>query len=305
MQIIEGTTQFELDKKSAVAIGKFDGIHRGHRKLLESVLSAKENGAQAVIFTFDPPANVFFGGSQDKELTTKEEKRKLFEEIGIDVLVEFPLNNETAAIRADFFIADILVKRLKAVYIAAGTDVSFGYKAEGDYRMLQELAEKYGYEVNLIEKVCYEDREISSTYVREEVAKGNMQLVTTLLGNPYKVKGQVVHGQRIGRTLGMPTVNLMPRESKLLPPRGVYYSNVIYNGRKYKSITNIGIKPTVSDIPRIGVETYLYDFEDEIYGEELTVELLAFKRPEMKFDSVEQLKAQMQADIETGRKYTE
>lgn len=303
MQIIEGKTQFLLQQKSAVAIGKFDGIHRGHKKLLQSILSEKENGLQAVIFTFDPPANVFFGGSQVRELTTREEKRKLFQEIGIDVLVEFPLNHDTAAMKADTFVRDILVKQMQAAYIAAGMDVSFGYKAEGDYRLLQQLGAAYGYEVKLIDKVCHESGEISSTYVREEVIKGDMPLVETLLGHPYKVKGRVVHGRQIGRTLGMPTVNLMPAESKLLPPRGVYYSNVIYDGKKYKSITNIGMKPTVSDIPRIGVETYLYDFEDDVYGEELTVELLEFKRPEIKFDGIEQLKQQMQTDIREGRAY--
>ena len=297
MQIIEGTTEFQLDKKSAVAIGKFDGIHRGHRKLLSHILVAKEDGLQTVVFTFDPPPDVFFGNRQDKELTTKEEKRKLFAEMGIDVLVEFPLTQETAATRAEAFVEKILVNQLKAVYIAAGTDVSFGYKKEGNYRLLQSMADTLGYEVQLIDKVCLDGKEISSTYVRTEVAKGNMQLVTTLLGSPYKVTGEVVHGRRLGRTLGMPTVNMTPPEIKLLPPNGVYISSVIYEGKKYRGITNIGVKPTVSNETQIGVETYLYDFDEEIYGKELTIELLAFKRPEMKFENVEQLKAQMQKDI--------
>lgn len=301
MQIIQGTTEFQLDRKSAIAIGKFDGIHRGHRKLLANILEAKEDGLQSVIFTFDPPPNVFFGGSQEKELTTREEKRKLFADMGIDVLVEFPLNWETAATRAETFVEEILVRRLKAVYIAAGTDVSFGYKKEGNYRLLQSMADMLGYEVQLIDKVCFSDREISSTYVREEVIKGNMQLVTTLLGSPYKVTGEVVHGRRLGRTLGMPTVNLIPPAIKLLPPNGVYYSNALYRGKRYKGITNIGVKPTVSEEACMGVETYLYDFDEEIYGKELTVELLEFKRPEMKFHNVEELKCWMQMDIAEGR----
>ena len=301
MQIIQGTTEFQLDRKSAIAIGKFDGIHRGHRKLLANILEAKEDGLQSVIFTFDPPPNVFFGGSQEKELTTREEKRKLFADMGIDVLVEFPLNWETAATRAETFVEEILVRRLKAVYIAAGTDVSFGYKKEGNYRLLQSMADMLGYEVQLIDKVCFSDREISSTYVREEVIKGNMQLVTTLLGSPYKVTGEVVHGRRLGRTLGMPTVNLIPPVIKLLPPNGVYYSNALYRGKRYKGITNIGVKPTVSEEACMGVETYLYDFDEEIYGKELTVELLEFKRPEMKFHNVEELKCWMQMDIAEGR----
>lgn len=301
MQIIDNTTQFQLDGKSAVAIGKFDGIHRGHKKLLDNILAAKEDGLQAVVFTFDPPPNRFFGGSQEKELTTKEEKRRLFAEMGIDILVEFPLNRETAAIRAAVFVEDILVGRLHAVCIAAGADVSFGYRKEGGIRLLHSLSPAYGYEVHLVDKVRYEDREISSTFVREEVGKGNMQLVGALLGAPYHITGSVMHGRRLGRTLGMPTVNLMPPALKLLPPNGVYDSAVRYRDKRYKGITNIGVKPTVSREQRMGVETYVYDFEEEIYGKELTVELLEFKRPEMLFDSVEQLKRQMQRDIAEGR----
>lgn len=301
MRIIEGITQFQLEGKSAVAIGKFDGIHKGHKKLLSHILAAKEDGLQAVVFTFDPPPNIFFGKDPEKELTTREEKRRLFEEMGIDVLVEFPLNGQTAAIRAAAFVEDILVGCMHSVYIAAGTDVSFGYRAEGSYRLLQSLSDVFGYEVQLITKVRYEDREISSTFVREEVERGNMQLVSALLGSPYRIMGSVVHGRRLGRTLGMPTVNLEPPARKLLPPNGVYYVNVLYGGKRYKGITNIGVKPTVSSSRHMGVETYLYDFDKEIYGEELTVELLGFKRPEMTFESVEHLKRQMQKDIAEGR----
>lgn len=301
MRIISGSTDFVLEGKSAVAIGKFDGIHRGHLALMNHILEQKNEGMQAVVFTFDPPATVFFGRGGEKELTTLAEKRRFFESLGIDVLIEFPLNKETAAIEAEDFVKEILVKQIQAAYIAAGTDLSFGYKGLGDSVLLSALGEQFGYRVEIIDKLFFEEREISSTYVREEVLLGNMETVRGLMGRPYSITGKVEQGKKLGRTLGMPTVNLYPPEGKLLPRKGVYFSETRCNGMTYKSITNIGLKPTVNDTPAISVESYLYDFQGDLYGEEIETFLLAFKRPEMKFDSVDALKAQMLADVEEGR----
>ena len=242
MRIISGTTEFECDQPTAVAIGKFDGVHLGHRKLLSQIVKAKEDGLEAAVFTFDPPPGVFFSGKPQAELTTKEEKRKLFEKMGIDLLIEFPMNERTAAIPAEEF-------------------------------------------------------------VREEVAKGNMETVTRLLGSPHLICGQVMHGKRLGRTLGMPTVNLLPPRDKLLPPNGVYLSRMEFGGMNFAGITNIGCKPTVSDSGQMGAETYLYHFQDEIYGEYVELSLYAFRRPEQKFADVEDLKKHMAADIAAGREY--
>lgn len=303
MQIIHGTIDFETEGKSAIAIGKFDGIHRGHQKLLDCILKQKAQGLKAVVFTFDPPPSVLFGTDSGKELMTKEEKRAVFLEMGIDTLIEFPLNYETAAIDPQDFVEKVLADKMRAAYIAAGTDVSFGAKGAGNYMLLRSLASIYGYELQLLDKVCYNGREISSTYVREEVEKGNMEEVKRLLGAPYGVSGTVMHGKRFGRTIGMPTVNLLPDAHKLLPPNGVYYSEVSLNGKTYKGITNIGCKPTVSEERRIGVETYIYGFEKEIYGQEITVRLLKFKRPEQKFSGKAKLKEQMMKDIDGGRTF--
>lgn len=303
MQIIQGTTDFELRQKSAVAIGKFDGIHRGHMALLSELLKKKEEGLLATVFTFDPPAAAFFGDGSQKELSTREEKRKLFEHIGIDVLVEFPLNAETAATPPQRFVEEILVKRLNVAFIAAGTDLSFGYRGQGDSSLLKELSPQLGYEVRIIDKVMESGREISSTAVREEVEDGRMEQAEQLLGRPYAVGGIVGQGKQLGRKLGMPTVNLYPEKDKLLPPFGVYYAKVDCEGEQYDGITNIGYKPTVSDEPVVSVETYLYDVNLNLYGKEIRVSLLHFKRPEQKFDSIEALKAQMQQDIAAGDLY--
>ena len=303
MQIIEKETAFQLNKPSAVAIGKFDGIHKGHQSLLRHVLEQKEKGLQAVVFTFDPSPAVFFSGNCLPELTTKWEKRKLFEELGIDVLVEFPLTETTAAIKPEAFIKDVLVGQMKTAYIAAGEDISFGDKGKGDAALLKKMAEQSGYFAEIIEKVCLDGVEISSSYVRDVIKTGDMEKAEKLIGEAYSISGVVAHGKKLGRRLGMPTLNILPEKEKLLPPYGVYFSEAVVGERVYKGVTNIGCKPTVSEDKQICVETYLYDFAQDIYGKEVVVRLFSFHRPERKFASVEALKTQMAGDIAQGRYY--
>lgn len=303
MRIIQGTTDFKLENRSAVAIGKFDGMHLGHRKLINGVLEQKKNGILTVIFTFEPSPEAFFAGRPLKGLMTKEEKRLAFEKLGIDVLIEFPMNKDTAATEPERFVTEYLVGKLNAAVIAAGTDISFGSKGAGDADLLKQMSKIHGYHAEIIDKVTFEGREISSTFIRESLVRGDIESVTLLLGEPYQISGTVLHGRHLGRELGMPTANLIPSDEKLLPPSGVYYSYAWIEGVRYKAVSNIGCKPTVTDDKVMGVESYLYDFDDDIYGKELTVELLGFKRPEMKFDSVEDLKAQMQKDISEGRAF--
>ncbi len=302
MIIIDNTTEFHLEDRSAVALGKFDGIHLGHRRLLERVLEQKEKGLITVVFTFDTSAASFFGG-ETKELSTREEKREMFSRLGIDVLIEFPLNRETAATEPAEFVARYLARQMQTAYLCAGPDISFGRGGAGDYALLAQYAGVYGYEVELIDKVRVGGEEVSSTRVRQAVREGDMEKVSAMLGAPYCVNGKVVHGRQLGRKLGMPTANLLPDERKLLPPNGVYYSRAKLGERVYRGISNVGYKPTVSDEKVLGVETYLYDFALEVYDREMMVELLAFRRAERAFESVEALRRQIEADVEAGRKF--
>ena len=302
MQIIRGTAEFQIGEETAAAIGKFDGIHRGHQALLSHILRKKEEGKRAAVFTFDPPASVFFGRNE-KELTTLREKRSFFERLGIDILIEFPLNKQTAAIPAQEFVRRILAGQMRTVYLAAGEDVSFGDKGMGNRELLERLAPGYGCQVEIIPKVFQEGREISSSCVREEVLRGRMENAAGLLGRSYSVSGTVEQGKKLGRRLGMPTLNLYPDEDKLLPPNGVYFSRVLFQEKSLYGTTNIGTKPTVNDTPALSVETYLYGYEGDLYGEEIVTKLLHFRRPERKFRDVEELKRQMEADILAGKKY--
>ena len=207
MIIIENTTNFPLDGRSAVAIGKFDGIHLGHRKLLEKIIQQKEKGYLATVFTFDTSAAAFFGGD-DKELTTREEKRRLFARMGMDVLIEFPLNQETAATPPDVFVEEYIIRQMKAAYICAGMDVSFGQRGAGNYQLLQQYAAAGDYRIEIIDKVMAGGEEVSSTRVREAIRSGEMQLANEMLGTAYSLTGVVAHGRRLGRTIGMPTANM-------------------------------------------------------------------------------------------------
>lgn len=303
MEIICNTTEFQIEKKTAVAIGKFDGIHKGHQELLSHILQQKDRGFPAVVFTFHPSAAVFFGQSTAEEITTRQEKRKLFEKMGIDILIEFPLNDGTAATDPEEFVRKYLAGQMRTAYLAAGEDITFGRGGKGNRELLERLAADFGYRLKTINKVREGGREISSTYIREEVEKGHMETVKKLLGRYYSFEGRVEEGRKLGRRLGMPTLNLYPPEEKLLPPKGVYYSMVCTEEGRYPGITNIGKKPTVNSTDTVSVETYLYDFEGDMYGQEIVTELLQFKRREQKFPDVPGLKKQMGADIEEGRAY--
>ena len=303
MQIIAGTTDFKILRPTAVAIGKFDGLHRGHRELLQQILQTKKEGYLSTVFTFDPPPEVLFGKRQAREITTKEEKRIIFEEMGVDILIEYPLNESSAAISPEEFVRVVLKEQMNMSYLVAGYDLSFGHRGAGDAKLLRKMAPELNFDLKIIEKICENGREISSTLIREEVECGNMKYVTKLLGEPYRIIGQVVHGAKLGRKIGMPTINILPQKEKMLPPKGVYYSRTVIGNKEYKSITNIGEKPTVSNEKQIGVETYLYEFEQDVYGKNAIVKLVEFKRPERKFANLDELKAQMIKDVNEGREF--
>ncbi|MBQ0043305.1 MAG: riboflavin biosynthesis protein RibF [Lachnospiraceae bacterium] len=303
MQIIENKVHFDFPGRSCVTLGKFDGLHIGHSKIIESMREHMQDDMHMVAFTFDPSPASFFAGRTIPELMTKEEKRKAFESYGFDYLWEFPMNDETAATKPYDFIKNYLFEDLKAGVIVAGEDVSFGDKGLGNAQLLAECADEFGYELYLLPKVCIDGNEVSSSYVRQEVSKGNMELVAGLLGKPYELSGIVEKGAQRGREFGFPTVNIYPSDSKLLPPYGVYYAKVYTDQGMFYSITDIGVKPTVTSEGRKVVESYLYNFDGTLYGTQIRVELLSYRRPEYKFSGVDELIKTLENDKKAGEKY--
>ncbi|MBR1691654.1 MAG: bifunctional riboflavin kinase/FAD synthetase [Lachnospiraceae bacterium] len=303
MRVIEGTTTFELQEPTAIAIGKFDGIHRGHRELLAQVQKAKEQGLRAAVFTFDPSPETFFKKRKRKELMTRAEKRACFEQLGMDDLVEYPFNEKTAGVMPEDYVKDFLLGQMHGRLIVAGEDLSFGYQGAGDAGLLREMAREHHFEVRIISKICEDGREISSTFVREEVRRGHMEKAAQLLGKPYAVSGIISTGNQIGRTMGLPTLNLYPPEEKLLPPNGVYFAKAQLDGKEYQGVTNIGCKPTIGKGQPMSVETHLFDFDGNAYGKFCEVRLLRFDRPERKFDSVTQLKQAILDNVLHAKEY--
>ena len=227
----------------------------------------------------------------------------MLEEQGADVLLECPFVPALAHMEPEDFVTKILKERLHAKYLAVGTDFRFGYQRRGDYRLLQQMSSSCGFQVEVVEKACWKGREISSTYIRDELKQGHMEQVNQLLGYAYSVTGEVLHGRQIGRTLGMPTTNVLPKEQKLLPPNGVYATRTLIAGEVFEGITNIGYKPTVGGETRKGVETYLFDLDRNLYGEIIQVQFYGYERPERRFSGLEALKAQIESDVAWGREF--
>lgn len=300
MKIINDTLDFSIPEMSAITLGKFDGIHKGHQKLMKMILAKKEQGLKSVVFTFGQMPGTFFYGKGRTILTSKERQLHL-ERMGIDYMIECPFVPEVIQMEPEKFIEDVLVNQLHVKYIAVGPDFRFGYNRKGSVGVLKKMASVYGYEVEVFDKECLEDKVISSTYVRHMLEIGEMETVQRLLGYPYYVSGTVVHGHAIGRKIGIPTINLIPDDDKMLPPNGVYLTKTVWEENQIFGITNVGCKPTISGEEAKGIETHLYDFDGDLYDKELTVEFYAYHRPERRFESLEDLKSQLARDAAWGR----
>lgn len=301
MEFIRKTLDFHVDESTAVTLGKFDGLHRGHELLMQTLLQcSKEHQLASVAFTFDIPPRNCVEGVTGTVLTTNDEKQFIFEKQGIDYLIECPFNKEVMCMESKDFIA-WLSRAIHMKYVVVGDDFRFGHKRAGDYHTLQQYEETYGYKTIVIDKLKDVNRDISSTYVREEIAAGNIRKANELLGYNYFIKSEIVHGRKLGRRIGIPTINMILPADKLLPPNGVYVTEVVVDDKLYMGVTNVGCKPTVSDENIVGVETYIDNFKQDVYGEKIVVYFVDYIRPEMKFHSIEELKAQMEADIQSAK----
>ncbi len=305
MEYIKQSMTFEIEGPTVLSLGKFDGLHRGHELLMEYMREKKQEqqNLKAAVFTFDVPPSEQTQNLQMQVLTTSQEKARLFEENGIDYLIECPFTREIMCMEPEEFIERI-VKNLHVKDIVVVTDFRFGYKRRGDYQMLKQYAPQYGYQLKVMPKMQEKGRDISSTYIREEIAAGHIEKAHRLLGYPFFVEGNVLHGRKLGKAvLGIPTINLIPPSEKLLPPMGVYVTSTEYAGKHYPGITNVGCKPTIQGENPIGVETHLFDISEDMYGRMVRVSFLKRVRPEQRFDSLDALKAQMEQDIQYGKVY--
>ena len=228
------TTQvphLEKEVRSSVTLGKFDGLHRGHQKLINLIRREQGEKNRSVIFTFDVSPRSYILHSPPKYLLTYEERRELAENLGVDILAECPFTEALMHMEPEDFVKEYLAERLHARYLAVGPDFRFGYQRRGTPELLKELGRTYGFRTEIVEKEKYKGRDISSTFVREELEKGHIEEVNQLLGYTYFTKGEIVHGRQLGRTIGIPTANLIPPVIKKLPPNGVYITESLIQGK--------------------------------------------------------------------------
>lgn len=281
-----------LPVQTAVTIGKFDGVHMGHRELIAAVLREKENGYSSCVISFSTEVE-----HEKSVIYTREEKRKICEAMGVEVLAEYPLDETVREMSAEQFIDEILCRRLQAKVIVVGEDFRFGKGRSGDVGLLRTMETVYGYRTVCIPKVEEEQVRISSTGIRKLLEEGRITEANELLGRPYAVFGEVLHGKKLGRILGFPTMNLIPSAEKLLPAYGVYLTKTKIDGQWFDGITNVGMRPTVDSGEQVSVETHLFDCDNDLYGKQAEVQFICFLRQEQRFSDVEQLKQAIHEDF--------
>ena len=302
MEYLHSLFDTKIDVPTAVTVGKFDGVHKGHSLLTKDILSMKERGLMSCLITFKNSPRFNVDIDETPALITNKERMFMLEDSGLDYLIECPFDERLMQTSPVDFI-DYLINDLNMAYMVSGTDFTFGYKGAGDVRLLKDLSKKRGFEYKVIDKIKNNHRDISSTYIREELEKGNISNVNNMLGYDYFVWGQVVHGKHLGTKIGIPTINIMPDKTKLVPKFGVYVTNIDFQGRIYHGVTNVGTKPSVSNEKIIGIETHILDYTGNLYGEYVRVTFKEFLRPETKFPSVEDLQKQMNIDKLKAKEY--
>lgn len=291
---------------ACVTIGNFDGVHLGHQILFSEVVArAHGEGGTSVVVTFDPhPLKVLRPGSI-RLISTTEQKIELIEKAGIDVLVVIPFDRDFAATTADEFVEDILLRRIGVRELVVGYDYAFGRGRQGNIEFLRAKGKEKGFPVTVVEAHYENGMLVSSTKIRELVAEGRMRDVRLLLGRYYQIRGEVQVGkQRGGRVVGFPTANLAISEEDLCPKRGVYVTQVVYGGKCYGGVSNIGYNPTFGE-NRLVAETHIFDFHDDIYGHPIKINLLQHLRGEKKFAGPEELSRQINKDIRVAREVLE
>lgn len=292
---------------TAIALGNFDGIHCGHRQVIEPVLAAREQAVlrlYATVVSFSPHPREFFSKQPLSLLSPFEERIALLEQTGVDQLLVLPFDQELANLSPKDFVQHILIEQLQARHISIGQDFRFGHHRSGTASLLQAIAAEAGVTVTQVSLQTCGGQRISSSAIRQALANGDLQTATQLLGRPYRLIGKVVQGQQIGRTIGFPTANLQLPAAKLVPAQGVYGVRVsgkdLNQGNAVYGVMNIGNRPTVNGLEQT-IEVHLLDWQGDLYGQELTVELLEFIRSEQRFPSLDALKAQISADCAVAR----
>jgi len=301
---ITDITTFTTQQPTVLTIGTFDGVHLGHQKIVERVVTtARQEGLLATVFTFFPhPRMVVQHDKGLKLIHTLEEKKQLLQQLGVDLLVVQPFNEAFAQLTAEEFVSTILVQRLNVKKVIIGYDHRFGRNRTANIDDMRLFGKKYGFAVEEISVQEVDEVSVSSTKIREALNKGDVTTAEHYLGTPYSLTGRVVHGLKLGRTLGYPTANIQVTEDyKLIPKDGVYAVYSYIDGRKVYGMMSIGKNPTIEG-KGASIEVYFFDFNGDLYDQKLTIEFVQYLREEQKFATINLLKKQLQDDETAARK---
>jgi len=305
LKIVNSIPSFRSTKPTIVTIGTFDGVHLGHRKILDQIITnAKASDCESLVLTFFPhPRTILQAGTEMKQLNTLEEKIMLLQDLGIDNLVIHPFDKEFSRLTAEEFVKEVLVDTFKLKKIVIGHDHRFGRNRTANIDDLIAFGETYGFEVEQISVKEINDVSISSTKIRKALEEGNIELANDYLGYNYSLTGTVSKGKQLGRTIGYPTANIVIEENyKLIPANGVYIASRLINDKIVYGMMNIGTRPTVDGTTQT-IEIHFFDFNKDLYNEKISVSLLKRMRSEQKFESVEVLKNQLDIDKNSALSY--
>ncbi|MDR2133028.1 MAG: bifunctional riboflavin kinase/FAD synthetase [Clostridiales Family XIII bacterium] len=292
-------------EKTAVAMGSFDGMHRGHVELIgRAVAGAAQNGLKSAVFTFsNHPKNALAGGIAVQNIQYPEDKAAIIEALGVDYLFSLPFTDQIRGMRRDAFVEELLRGAFNMAEAFCGFNFHYGHRAEGDAESLRAAGALLGFPVRVMEAVRVDGEVVSSSLIRSLIAEGRMEECARFLGRNYFVKGEVIEGRRLGRTLGFPTLNVGMDAGMAVPAHGVYVTECVAEGERFAGVTNVGVRPTVEGEGRRLVETHLFGFEGDLYGRVVRVAFLKKLRDERRFESVESLARQIERDCREARAF--
>ncbi len=304
MKIFHGTNNANISRGTVLTLGVFDGLHLGHQKIMETVVSrARIIGAIPTAITFDPhPRVVLYPENAPPLLQTLDQRLANFEVLGIEQAIVIRFDQEFAAQNAEIFLRDIIHDRLHAQEVYLGKGFAFGKNRGGNIELLKKMSAELGFYADEVDEVCLRNQRISSSKIRELLKEGKVNLARRMLGRPYGIEGQIIRGDRRGRTIGFPTANLKPT-NRVIPKFGVYATANLIDGVWRKSVTNVGVRPTFDGDKEPSIESYIFDFDGDLYGDVLRVRFLHRIRDERKFGGIDELKTQIAKDSNTALKY--
>ncbi len=304
MKIFHGTDNANILRSTVLTLGVFDGLHLGHQKIIQKVVSrAKAVIAVPTVITFDPhPRAVLYPENAPPLLQTLDQRLANFEVLGIEQVIVIRFNQEFANQNAEVFLRNIVHERLQAKEVFLGKGFAFGKNRGGNIELLKKISAELGFCADEVPEITVRGQRISSSKIRELLADGKINFARRMLGRPYGVEGQIIHGDQRGRTIGFPTANLKPR-NRVIPKYGVYATANLIDGKWRRSITNVGVRPTFTGDKEPSIESYIFDFDGDLYGDVLRVRFLHRIRDERKFSGIEELKNQIEKDTHRALNY--